>query len=469
MKKYLFSLFLCCATLFFSHAQSDVRIFGQDSSYAGVTIEFLQYTDQISSTEIIIGECMVEDDGAFDIAFKIPETTFVFAYIGIYKVHIYAIPNKSYKIVLPQREDKRPQDFLNPYFSPVIAHLGTEDFQENELNIQIRMFNDAFQPYYNKHIMAISEKSDFAELDKDISRMEKSFSSSKDEFFNNYRKYRYGLLRHLAYQQKTKSISDKYFKGQPVLLNNPAYMELFNKVYDNYFHHFSRTAEGKELANIISSQQLDELRNLLASDKVLGNGKLLDMVILNGIYDEFYDDNYSRSDLLEILNAFITENKNQKLTDVAISIRNKTTKLLAGFSPPEFELYDGDSNLISLNNFSGKYVYLNFCSCFSYTCLNEFKLLSVLYEKHKDILEIVTIIVDNDKDVINSFLERSNYEWLFLHYGNQSAVIKDYDVRAFPIYYLIDPEGKLALSPAASPGEEFEARFFKLLRSRGEL
>ncbi len=468
MQKYFFTFFFSLSLLG-SYAQNNVRIFGQDTSYAGVNIEFLHYSNHITNTEVLLGKCTVGDDGTYDIQFHIDETTFVFAYIGIYKVHLYAIPENSYAIMLPPRVDKKPQDFLNPYFSPVIAHLGTVDFQETELNMQIRMFNDSYLPYYNKHIMAIREKDDFDELDKDIFRMEKTFSSSENDFFNNYRKYRYGLLRHLAYQQKSKSISDEYFKDQPIRLRNPAYMELFNKVYDKYFHHFLRTAEGKELENTISSGQLGELRKLLANDKVLGKDKLLDMVILKGIYDEFYDDNYSRSALLEILDVFIKESKNPDLTAIANSIRKKTTKLLAGFSPPEFELFNGDSNLVSLQDFKGKFVYLNFCSCFSYTCLNEFKFLSVLYEKHKGRLEIVTVIVDNDKDVINSFLERSKYQWVFLHYGNQSAIIKDYDIRAFPIYYLIDPEGKLALSPAPSPGEEFEARFFKLLRSRGDL
>ena len=157
------------------------------------------------------------------------------------------------------------------------------------------------------------------------------------------------------------------------------------------------------------------------------------------------------------------------MKEIAVSIRNKVTRLLVGFEPPEFELYDQDSNLVSLEDFRGKYVYLNFCSCFSYTCMNEFKLLAALYEKHGDILEIVTVIFDNDPDVISSFLERSQYQWKFLHYANQSAIIRDYDIRAFPTYYLIDREGKLAISPAPGPGEEFEAHLFKLLRSRGEL
>lgn len=469
MMKYLISILLLWLALLFSNAQSNVSISGQDTSYTGMNIEFLKYSDRITNTEETVGECLVKDNGSFFAEFQLSETTFVFAYLGIYKLHLYAVPGNSYKIILPRREDKKQEDFLNPYFSPVVAHLATEDFQENELNVQIRMFNDAFLPYYNKHIMGLREKSDFAELDKDIAKMEKSFASSKDEFFNVYRKYRYGLLRHLTSQQKSKSISDEFFRDQPVYTNNPSYMELFNKVYDNYFQYFSRTKEGSELGDIISSHNLSDLRKLLSNDKVLGKGELLDMVILKGIYDEFYDDNYSRSALLEILNAMIRENKYPQLTAIAKSIRKKTTKLLAGFAPPDFELYDRDSNLVSLQDLKGKYVYLNFCSCFSYTCLNEFKYLSNLYEKFNEYIEIVTVIMDNDKDVINSFLERSNYKWLFLHYGNQSSIVREYDVRAFPTYYLIDPNGKLALSPAPGPGEEFEARLFKLLRSRGDL
>jgi peroxiredoxin len=460
-----FLLFLSSTLL----AQQEVNIIGNDTSYANTEIEFLRYSERITNTEIPLAKTAVSENGSFSLNFDLDQVTFVFAYMGIYKVHLYAEPGKTYHIILPPRQDKEPQDFLNPYFSPVVTHLGTSNYSPDDLNTLIRMFNDAYLPYYNKHIMALAENDDFTELDKDIARMEKPFVSSGNEFFNDYRKYRYGILRHLAYQQKSKEISDEYFREQPVLLNNPAYMELFNQVYDKYFHHFARTPEGKELGNVIASRKLEDLRKLLSKDKVLGKGELLDLVILKGIHDEFYDDNYSRSALLEILNGYIAENRYPELARVAESIRKKTTRLLVGFAPPEFSLYDRDSNLVSLNDFKGKYIYLNFCSCFSYTCLNEFAMLNGMYERHKDLLEIVTILVDNDYDVINSFLGRSNYPWTFLHYGNQANIIKEYDVRAFPTYYLIGPEGTLELSPAPSPGEEFEARLFKILREKGTL
>jgi peroxiredoxin len=468
MMRFRFILALITLVLGTTYAQT-VSITGTDSSYAGVKIELLKYSDQISGSEKELAEAIVKPDGSFTLEFSIDEITYVFAYLGVYKVHLFVEPGRKYTVILPPREDKDLPDLLNPYFSPIVVHLATREFDRNELNTLIRMFNDAYLPYYNKHIMALSEKNDFSELNKNIQMMEKPFSRSKNEYFNDYRRYKYGLLRHLAWQQRSRSISDEYFRDQPVLVNNTSYMELFNKVYDKYLHHFSRTDEGGALALAIRNKSFDSLRNVLASDSVLGEGELPDLVILKCLFDEFYDDNYSRSTLLSILDDYISKADSPKMKEIAVSIRNKVTRLLVGFEPPEFELYDQDSNLVSLEDFRGKYVYLNFCSCFSYTCMNEFKLLAALYEKHGDILEIVTVIFDNDPDVISSFLERSQYQWKFLHYANQSAIIRDYDIRAFPTYYLIDREGKLAISPAPGPGEEFEAHLFKLLRSRGEL
>lgn len=446
-----------------------VEISGFDSSYANQEIVFMKYNDQISGSEQVIGRTEVNSKGRFNAKFRIDKTTFVFAYLGIYKIHLFAIPESSYDILLPPRQDKLPGDLLNPYFSPTTVHLATRNYDKQDVNVQIRMFNDAYLPYYNKHILSISERDDFSELDKDIERMEKPFAKSENEYFNNYRQYKYGLLRHLAYQQRSRSISDEYFINKPVLLNNTSYMELFNQVYEKYFHHFSRTEAGNALAGAVRSNSFDSLRVAIATDDVLGTGNLPDLVILKSLHDEFYDDNYSRSTLLAILNDYISHAQDREMLALATSIHKKVTRLLIGFKPPEFALLDKDSNLIHLDDLKGRYVYLNFCSCFSYTCMSEFKMLSTLADKHKEILEVVTIIIDDDPDVISGFLERSQYTWKFLHYANQSTIIRDYDVRALPTYYLLDKQGKLAISPAPSPGDQFETHLFKLLRSRKEL
>ncbi|HCT29371.1 MAG TPA: TlpA family protein disulfide reductase, partial [Bacteroidales bacterium] len=105
----------------------------------------------------------------------------------------------------------------------------------------------------------------------------------------------------------------------------------------------------------------------------------------------------------------------------------------------------------------------------SYTCLKEFTILQKLNEKYKQRLQIVTICVDNDKNDITNLLKNTGYDWTFLHYGNKPEIVKDFDIRAYPTYFLIGPDKKLLLSPAPSPEEDFEIKFFKILRSRGEI
>ena len=92
-----------------------------------------------------------------------------------------------------------------------------------------------------------------------------------------------------------------------------------------------------------------------------------------------------------------------------------------------------------------------------------------IYEKYKDKLEIVTIAVDTDINDLKHFLGQNKYKWTFLHYGNKPDIVKDFDIRAYPTYFLVGPDKRLVISPAQSPNENFEQLFFKLLRSKGEI
>ena len=78
---------------------------------------------------------------------------------------------------------------------------------------------------------------------------------------------------------------------------------------------------------------------------------------------------------------------------IAQNIREKITRLLPGFSPPNFSLLDEDSIFYSLDDFKGKFVYLNFCSIQSLACIKEFSVLDSLQKKYEDILTVLSISV----------------------------------------------------------------------------
>lgn len=462
----LFSLIFF--TTFWANAQ--VTITGNAPTYKGDELVFYHYSDLISQTEDAVGKCKVDSKGNFTCKLNIDETSFIFSYLGIYRIYLFAEPGRTYTVVLPEKEDKTEAQRLNPYFRQVEVHVGIVGIAKTDLNFLINAFDLAFNEHFDSIVTdAYAGKSNLP-IDSLTQNLEKLFGTYNQPFFDAYRKYRYGLLNQLSLMQKSRSISDNYFLNKPILYNNPAYMELFNLVYDKYFLFYARSESGTAVfSNITEEKSYTRLKQTLAKDQVLSNDSLMELVILKGLHDGFFDDKFSRSALLVILDSLYKRTKIAEHLIIAENIRSKVTRLLPGFVPAPFELYTSKGKLVSLDDFKGKYVYLNFCTTSSYTCLQEFTLLEKLYEKHKKFLEIVTVCVDRDENDMKQFLEQTKYKWTFLHYGNKPDIIKDFDIRAYPTYFLVGPDKKLVMSPAASPRENFEIQLFKLLRAKGEI
>jgi peroxiredoxin len=459
-------------------AVANTKIEGLATEFAGQTIELLRYDNPIDFNEEKIATCKVGSDGTFSLSFEVGETNLVFAHVGVYFLFLYAEPDTRYVVQLPPLQDKVPAERLNPYFEEKQAHLiilecwknGTKLSLQQELNFFIRSFDDYYGPYMAKYAYNVATRKEFAERDSTIKHIENIFPDIPFPFYNNYKNYKIGFLRLLSFKNKSRSISNQYFLNKPVLYAQPAYNELFNQVYDKYFSYFGRTPKGKMIyEDINQSRSFDRLKKTLSEDNILQNDTLKELVILKGIHDEFYRSDFSRAALLTILDSLASNTLIYKHKTIAGQIRAKITKLLAGYPPPNFKLVDQKGEIRSLEDFRGKYVYLNFCTTQNYACISEFDQLKKLYEKHSDKLEIVTILGDDSFKEAQRFIKGKQLSWTFLHYSNQPGILKDYDIRAFPTYFLIDREGKLAISPAPSPAENFEMILFKELKAKGML
>lgn len=470
-KKYPGYLLILFLILIKSNTFSQpVTITGNSKSHIGDEIVFNRYADLITMSEDEVGRCKVDEMGNFRCQLKLTETTFVFSHLGIFRIYFFVEPKKTYNLVLPEKEDKTESQRLNPYFRETDLFVGITNIDKSDINFLTNSFDLAFNEKFDLIINDTYKGKTNINIDSLISSLESRYASFKQPYFNTYRYYRYGLLKQLTYIQKARSTSEHYFLNKPVIYNNTAYMELFNLVYDKYFIFFSRTETGNAVfKNISQEKSLYNLKKTLSTDDVLSNDTLKELVILKGLHDGFFDDKFSRSALLAILDSLYFTTKIPEHQLIAGNIRTKVTHLLAGFVPAPFELYDSKGKLIKLDDFKGKYVYLNFCTSTSYTCLQEFTLLKKIYEKHKQQLEIVTICVDRDKQDMLNLLQNEGYSWTFLYYGDKPEIVKDFDIRAYPTYFLIGPDRKLLLSPAPSPRENFEIQFFKILRSKGEI
>lgn len=451
-------------------SDGNVTVTGNAPSYRNTKITFYKTSDWFTGAETLAGECLVSDNGDFKLEIKSDSAGQFYTYLGIYRGYFYVEPGNTYQLVLPDRRDRSPEELLNPYFEPVEIHLGLTNFSSEDLNMLIVMFDDAYIPYYDKHVNSIYQKTDWAKLEADIQQIEAPFKNTVNRFFRDYRNYYYGMLKLLANQQRVQSLSDEYFNNQPVLYNNPVYGDLFNQVFDKYFIFLGRSDSGKKVYDDIN--RAGSYSSLLYTLSVAGNfsnDTLKELIILKQIHDEFYGSQFSRKGLLTILDSVILRTTIGEHAKIARNIRYKITRLQPGYDPPQFELLDTGGKLVRLSDFRGRYVYLNFCTCQSYSCLNEFRMLTPFYERHKDKIEVITIATDPDEEIFRQFLKKNNYDWKFLYYNNQPEILKEYDIRAFPTYFLIGPDGKLIHSPAVSPAENFEQRLFEVMKARGDL
>jgi hypothetical protein len=346
-----------------------VVIAGRAKSYAATKLEFMRIADWISGGEEMVGACVVSDSGVFRMSFDLSSTQQILVHLGVYLGYFYAEPGKTYELVLPEKEDKKPEDQLNPYFKPEEIHLGLINFNQDELNMRIMMFEDAYVPYYEKHVGHIYSKMDIQKLETDIQNMEAPFQKYPGEFFTEFRRYRYGMLKLFANQQKVQSLSDEFFNNQPVLYHNPAYIDLFNQVYGKYFVFYGRSEQGKQIYTDINQfGSYTALLTTLSKNTNFSNDTLKELIILKQVHDEFYGNQFSRKGLLSILDTLMLKTQISAHRQIGTSIKQKITRLLAGYAPPAFELMDTDGKMISLDDFKGKYVYLNFCTCQSYAC-----------------------------------------------------------------------------------------------------
>lgn len=471
MRKNLFIIliFVVSGSNYFFLLNAEIVIEGTQPTYPGKEIYFYTFADPFTATDSLVGACKVDSNGHFKVELAISDTALLYSYFGIYKGYVYVIPQKHYVVDLPDWQDKSPADELNPFFEPVEFYFKIKNYADNHLNELFHNFDSIYFEIIKKYINPLKPLKK-STVDSIQLVFQKYIPAESPSYFKNYALYKFGFFQYLTWHKRAGYLSKTYFEQKPILYNNVAYFDLFNAVYDKYFYFFGQTPKGKEIFDIINSRKsYYQLIELLKNDLVLNNETFRELVILKNIYSEFYASNFSRSGLLAVLDTLLECTKNDRHKSFGINIRQKMTRLMPNNYPPDFELYDKDNRLVKLSDFRGSYVYLNFCSCNSYACMKEFDLLGRLAEKFSKNLIILTISTDENKNDMMRYANNGHLNWIFLHYGNQPEIIKHYDVRAYPTYYLIGPDGKLIFSPAKTPAEYFEIELFKVMRARGDL
>lgn len=449
---------------------------GCNPTYKGQEIKVFSCSDYISGTQNMVGSGVADSLGNFRIEIDIKTTCRVTLDLGRIKGVLYADTAMTYNIVLPDYSPKTKGDMLNPFFEQDEFLVGVKNPDRYDINMYIDIFDYTYEEYLERNYHLIASDRSYQKkfgkpvqtaVDSIIGEIEQMFDTIPNEFFSTYRQYKYAWLKFISYMRDWRYMSREYFNDQPVAYENPAYMDLFNQIFTNFLRFYMNTREGERIySDIAYSKSPVKAKQTLANSLAITNDTLQEMVLLKGIHDALYDCYFTTSSLLIALDSIKTSTNIKQHRQIAQNIEQKNQMVRVGTMAPDFCLADTAGVFRSVDEYRGKYVYLNFVSSYSYTCTQDLEQLKLLNEKTKGVMDVITISIDDDFDQMKKFFKRNGYKWTLLDLKSDKSVLDRYMVKAYPAYFLIDTNGTLCMSPAPSPSEDFETRFRRIFQTR---
>ncbi len=153
----------------------------------------------------------------------------------------------------------------------------------------------------------------------------------------------------------------------------------------------------------------------------------------------------------------VTPSTNDSRTTAASSTNERTSTadsvpvgIEVGDRAPNFTLPDLNGKPISLSDFRGHVVILDFWASWCPPCRASMPTLRKYYEEYKDKgLVLIGVSLDRSAEDARSFLEANGYHDLIALWGSVSAsqgVAREYGIYGIPHTFVIDPNGIIRFS-----------------------
>ncbi|MGQ1945888.1 TlpA family protein disulfide reductase [Geofilum sp. OHC36d9] len=461
--KILFGLLATFSFLTWGHAQTtgdSVRIKGFHKDYAGYHLVFKTTENLYLQTPRDLASMYVDESGHFDFTLPLNKITYAYTDLGRTRAFIYLEPETTYQLQLPPFIQRRESERLNPFFRPDETIMGIINKDARALNRQMVEFSYDFDYLFNKNAMRLALKGG----DQIAKTIEDSLTKKytfKHPLFEQHKQLSFLKLRLSAHPRQERQLINKYLKNQSVNYELPKYREAFTLLFKNFLPDgLADDIKDSVRKELSYRQRFDSLTNIVITDTIFGNNKeLADLMLLYGLYQGLDENRIDENTVLFLTKSAIQYGSTEKVRQLASQQYQQLTKLRPGTEAPDFVLYNENGKKRSLADYKGKFIYLNFMHTQNYACRRDLETLAQLEKIFRKDLEIVTVLVDNDIDDAQNYLDGKNYKWDFLNFAAQPKILDDYNIMATPAYYLISPEGNLSLSPAPSPEENFRNKF----------
>jgi hypothetical protein len=438
---------------------------GYAPAYIGEEVSLFRYEDLLTNTELRIGSAKVGTDSVFTINVQFDAIEKVKLQVGKNFTHLYLQKDANYEIYFPESNKYEP---VHPEGSEIEILFRT--LPKTDINFKILEFDRWVNQFIGDNFHKRSSKSsDFAQnFDKLKMNMEKYYAPDTSVFFKTFVKFRLAELDDASFRGSRSEIErfDHYLLYSEVYYSNDAYMDYIKSFYKDFFERTSMELNNRiYLAILKSSPSL--LMNALGQDYRMKNMRLRELIMIKGLGDFYYNADYPQTNISVMLDSLSKRALFASNQPIARNTHRLLTELMPGSPCPRFVLSDTSGD-VTLAKFPGKYKYIQFVQKESVTGKNEMNLMVPMYGKYSKNVEFITVFFGEDNlDFLTTSTEYKSINWTRAIPKDQEELKKIFNIRTFPHYVLIDPDGFIVASPALRPSpdgqyETIDRTFFEI-------
>jgi len=283
----------------------------------------------------------------------------------------------------------------------------------------------------------------------------KNLSRDFKNFYTTDIKYTYYtmLLNYPDYHEYFNGVKpelpEDYFKFLDDALNHSEkdfYVGSFTGFLDNYTQYYIRNNPEEIPAELDYFEQAGWVADQLFT------GKAKYFSLANAINSSLNFGDFEKSK--QSYNEFQEENPYPEYNAILQKTYEDALRVAPGTTAPAFSLTDIDGNTVSLEDFKGKVVYLDFWASWCGPCMREVPHAKELKERFKEQEDLVFlyISVDEDLDAWKNTVAQHEIKGVHLNIqgmGNETAEL--YNVKGVPTFFIIDRDGVIHNNSPARP------------------
>jgi peroxiredoxin len=453
----LILLFTTIAIALFGRGFTTIR--GSIQGANGYQIRLLTWADQITFIEKKLATATIDEQGQFNLITELNSVLYAFIAIGNMRAEILLEPGRAYEI---QFEPYPPLSFFetrNPVLQREPLRYTFINPASNDINSAAAEIDVAYNQFLSNHYMDIYLRKTQV-IDAFIDTFFLRFGSLTHPWLRQMVDYKIASLKLSGYKITIEQANEIWLKNQDFEYAHPDFMEFFNQLFSNFLTTRLKHYTYREMMTVINDQgSYFSLTELVGKDSVLRNEQLRELVILKGLGEIYHNRDFNDGNILKMLNHIAGASKFKEHRLIASNLIYLNTRFDKGMMAPDFTLPDHNGKKHSISDYRGKYLYIAFYMSNCIPCLSELKYLESIYPSLKDKLAIAAVSLDPDTARYRKTIQQQTFPWTTLHFSNDFELTDRYQIKTYPFFILIAPDGSFEAYGARQPSAQFKAWF----------